>query len=580
MHILRLKQTRIVVALLTVSILLFSQAQPVLGLSAAQKRAIAIGAKYFDVSVGCASADINGKIYVLGDSLTVGMRDQGELSSKLEAKGWSNVTIQATDGDGIPEALPKVEVDKTVISEASTVVIGLGTNREPEFEANLVSLVERIKSYNEEIKIYWVNVYTAPGAFIDGGEEENERVNQIINSQSTDLGFSVIRWKAEVSANVDAYGFLDDGVHHTPEGYVARTDFIVESVGVPPAVVSGASGRAGASNELIGDTVEEQIFNYMLGKEVHGKALTDFQVAGIMGNMWAESGYQPQRINGSPSGDITPADVARGINKAWGIVQWLPGSKMIDPTIAAGKDPNDLQVQLDFLIGQLNGTDLDGQSGERLVETIDVGAATLEFETGFERHGGPPQGDRVVEAQRILDLGFSGSGGVGGCNGGGGGGDIESTVIEYAWPTGDAAPQLELKPEYATATVAADEAGQYVGGPPDGVDCGAFVTRLLVNSGFEPAYNFGGVLADGAGNVSGGQAPWVRANWDRVTVSGTQDLKPGDVAIQSNLRHTFVFIGDVPGFNKQIASASLGERSPRAGGEDPLASNIEWYRQR
>src|SRR5690606_7942043 len=36
--------------------------------------------------------------------------------------------------------------------------------------------------------------------------------------------------------------------------------------------------------------------------------------------------------------------------------------------------------------------------------TTDVASATISFETKYERHAGPPQPARIVEAQRILDM--------------------------------------------------------------------------------------------------------------------------------------------------------------------------------
>lgn len=348
-----------------------------------------------------------------------------------------------------------------------------------------------------------------------------------------------------------------------------------------PYYSGNTSGAAcGALNS--GD-VQAVIFNYLIGKTVKGKQLTDFQVAGIMGNMWAESGYQPQRLQGTPSGTVTPADQAESSSLGWGLVQWTPAGKMITPTKQAGKDPNDIIVQLDFLLGLLNGGGPDGTAGELLVNTTNVADATVTFETKYERHSGPPQPERIVEAQRVLDeVDRSGASAGGTCNGGG----LADTTLLYAWPQYHEPPYPQKKPEYETAIQTAMSNGQYVGGGQyPGVDCGGWVTRLMIDSGWEPNYNFAGKVSDGAGNVSGGQIQWIQANWDKISVNGTQDLKPGDVAINLGRSHTFAFVGNVPGFDSEIASASYSTtgqswRAPMAGKEDPLASNLEWYRKR
>lgn len=155
-----------------------------------------------------------------------------------------------------------------------------------------------------------------------------------------------------------------------------------------------------------------RIFNFFLEK-----GLTDFQIAGILGNMKHESGIEPQRLQGTSSGIVTPANqVPRNqAEKAWGLVQWDRAHKMIDPVTAAGRDPNDIGNQLEFLWGQLTNTWPEGwggapapgfnekSAGDHLRATTDVASATLSFETRYERHAGPPQPQRIVDAEEILN---------------------------------------------------------------------------------------------------------------------------------------------------------------------------------
>ncbi len=159
------------------------------------------------------------------------------------------------------------------------------------------------------------------------------------------------------------------------------------------------------------------------------------------------------------------------------------------------------------------------------------------------------------------------------------------TTLSYAWPEYHAPPYTTKKPEYHTAIEAAQARGQYVGGGINpGVDCGGFVTRLLIDSGFEPSYNYAGDVSSGASNVAFGQSPWIEANWRRIgSVTSTSELQPGDVAINTGKTHTFIFVGDIPGFGSNIASSSFsrgsqGWRAPMAGRENPLSSDIIWYR--
>ena len=60
-------------------------------------------------------------------------------------------------------------------------------------------------------------------------------------------------------------------------------------------------------------------------------------------------------------------------------------------------------------------------------------------------------------------------------------------------------------------------------------------------------------------------------------------LQPGDVAMRTG--HTFIFVGDIEGFDSNIASASYSAncnnaRSPMAGRESITDSRLTWYRKK
>ena len=167
------------------------------------------------------------------------------------------------------------------------------------------------------------------------------------------------------------------------------------------------------------------------------------------------------------------------------------------------------------------------------------------------------------------------------------GGDLSATTLAYAWPTykGKGGDATKAKPEYEAAVAEAQKLGQYIGGTistcgkrtlSDGVDCGGFVTRLVVNSGWEPHYNY-----DAKGGPTDTQEKWLRENWQRLGKGSEIDtgtLKPGDVAMLPG--HTFIYVGDIPGFSSKIASASLCERAPVAGRESLTKSDTTWYRKK
>lgn len=165
--------------------------------------------------------------------------------------------------------------------------------------------------------------------------------------------------------------------------------------------------------------------------------------------------------------------------------------------------------------------------------------------------------------------------GKGAC-GGFSGGNLAETTLAYAWPQYKGL-DIVPKPEWAEAVKKAQSQGLYVGGTKyPGIDCGGFVTRLLIDSGFEPNYNHAG---KGGNTVT--QKEWAEANWQKVgdgSSINVADLRPGDVAFQPG--HTFAYVGTIPGFESDIASASLDERAPMAGKEDPRGGDVTWFRKK
>lgn len=161
-------------------------------------------------------------------------------------------------------------------------------------------------------------------------------------------------------------------------------------------------------------------------------------------------------------------------------------------------------------------------------------------------------------------------------------GDLQATTKNYAHAEYHAAPFIERRPAYAEAVEKAKRDGRYYGGTVrgvEGIDCGGFVTLLVQDSGYDKNYNYG----DRGGGNTVTQEQWLKENWEQISPKSTGDLKPGDVAVNSE--HTYIFVGDVEGFNSKIASASYttyenGGRAPMAGKETPADSNFNWYRKK
>ncbi len=347
---------------------------------------------------------------------------------------------------------------------------------------------------------------------------------------------------------------------------------------------------ATSGSNLVGGDNVERAWNFFIGR-----SLSSQQTAGILGNLLKESGG---------SGDLDPGieEVTTRADKGYGIAQWTFGRRDALEQAARnqGVPSSDLGFQLEYLYQEMevrktspkatnkglgSPGDTEIESMKKMTSIID---ATVLFHDSFERSADTAQeviDNRGGAAQEVFNrLSSNTAGGGSGPNANCAqftGGDLQETAFAYAWPEYHSPPYTNKKPEYDAAVSRAQTEGRYVGGLQyPGIDCGGFVTTLMIDSGFEPEYNYSG---KGGNTVT--QEQWVKDNWTTLgngSSIDTSTLLPGDVAFST--RHTFVYVGDIDGFDSNIASASLGGtnrgwRSPMAGRESLTSSSVTWYRK-
>lgn len=352
----------------------------------------------------------------------------------------------------------------------------------------------------------------------------------------------------------------------------------------------------GSSTTLSGNNNLEKVYNYMLGK-----GLTDFQAAGVVGNIAVESAgakdpyiveinpkhpelpKSTQNPDALPVVDGWPGGQTR--QPGWGLIQWTPAGKFTDIAKKANvTGPYDLGKQLDIIWWHMTNTTPTGSTGfiTEFKATTSVDQATTLYMTKMEGPGIPHAINRIEGAKLALTYAKSGASGVSDtatCGSGDGAavGNAVQTAINYAWPQYHAAPFTTKKPSYEKAVQAAQAAGKYVGGLQyPGVDCGGFVTRVMQDSGVDPDYNKdkGGTKVQRAYMIASGK-------YTEIHPASTADMKPGDIAVNDD--HTYMYVGKNPGFESDIASASVsftGQswRAPMAGHEKPADPNYRWFR--
>lgn len=339
----------------------------------------------------------------------------------------------------------------------------------------------------------------------------------------------------------------------------------------------------------------DKIFKFLIAPS---QGLTVSQAAGVIGNLMAESGdaINPAIIQG---GGNAPKDYTPVNGVGFGIAQWTftARQKPLMEYMKPYSDITNLDGQIGFLWSELNTTHSealfklrgasDYQEATYVFHKYYEGSADSESQVRngrggkaklvHERYADSPSvaaADSAGLATTGMEISTSGSQS---CKATSGGGDLISLVKQYAWPE-YRGNNITPTDAYRDAVDAAIGQKRYVGGTAyKGIDCGGFVTTLIIDSKFDTEYNNGSMLARGAGNTIAQEA-WMKKNWREVSATDATDRQPGDVAI--NETHTYIFVGP-DAFPNQIpiASASWDERAPMQGRESVATSSFRWYRK-
>lgn len=433
--------------------LLVDTAQALLPFTESDLQKVNVGQNYRDGEVtlnpqrcGSSLSTINNRIFYIGDSLTVGMVAYAGLLEKSQEAGLTadknydelarsngalnrlvGASVEATIGSTVTKSLVDLAEHSGDLSpeNAGIIVVGLGTNAENNFTSKIDEMIDYIRSINESANIYWVNTYFRPD------EDTYKTVNEsILEASENGERYTVVDFAAEAESNPDNYR-LSDGIHNTVDGYRNKSDFILSQLGGGTGGGSSSCARSGTGDN------ERDAFDYLSG------IYTPEIAAGIVANMRHESGVRPLRMEclfsvnqgveryGLSADLIDPeyggvrlanydavasamlatgrcpneSRPKRNIEQlGWGLVQWTPASKMINPSRASGAADSlieDIFFQLDFLVGQLNGEGqwagtLDARAGSELMTATTAQQAAEIFAVRYERCGACDYGSTEV----------------------------------------------------------------------------------------------------------------------------------------------------------------------------------------
>lgn len=167
-----------------------------------------------------------GPILVLGDSLTVGAVQEGDLESSLEARGWDHEIVGRV-GESITWALDEVRGRRTV---PEVVVVELGTNPGPhpeDFARDLDELVSELRQRGASL-VVWIPP--------DDGDDPGRARRADAVRDATASGMEVADWPVVLDRHPEY--LAGDGIHLTETGYRRLASFIAQAVGTWPTTRS------------------------------------------------------------------------------------------------------------------------------------------------------------------------------------------------------------------------------------------------------------------------------------------------------------------------------------------------------
>lgn len=226
-----------------------------------------------------ATPALNNSVFIMGDSLTVGMQNSGAsgnaLGQSLSQNGWSpTIDAQgcrgvyqpqgAITGDGVSCPTPAraggpivdaitVANDPTKQSQlenAGTIIIALGTNgyetNIQEFTEKANELITRLRTINENANIHWLNIRLR-----DNGTKQNE-YNAAIASIVSQNNIQLMNWDTFVTqvnsdntTTNDVTWPTNDATHHDTNGYQRKVEYLVNSLGPAPSTSGGVVSGGG-----------------------------------------------------------------------------------------------------------------------------------------------------------------------------------------------------------------------------------------------------------------------------------------------------------------------------------------------
>lgn len=322
----------------------------------------------------------------------------------------------------------------------------------------------------------------------------------------------------------------------------------------PDAIDCGAGqATTTAKIDLTLTGTTKEIYDYLTSKPLStngNKPLNAAQASGIMGNFYAESGFNPAAIE-----DTTRTD------KGHGLAQWTFGrwNNLEAFAQTKGTDWTNLTTQLEFLKSELEGPEKAVITDSDFATTKKPAVAAKRFLVVFER--ADPDVANLSKREGAAVAVYNAYSGLtattSSCTLSNGvvAGNIVKTALGFAIPT----PVANGTTAKSSARDTYQAAKPVYNPTADWTDCGGYVATVMIASGVDKEYQKLGVTR---------QINYVKSNPGKYQINlkpKVSDLRPGDILLWTGVvdgqasGHTTIFTGEA---TYPSADASLGERIP------------------
>lgn len=195
-----------------------------------------------------------GKLLVVGDSLTVGTDAFGSLTTKLRALGtWTSVVVDARIGRTANAG--SLLLAKNISKTTTAIVIALGTN-------DMISktqssyprwVIDRVMMQSRNRPVLWVNLEFSEKSRPDLAVRAKRFNSELRRATARWTNLTVSDWNAGFKPNTTSR-FIADGIHLTVQGYRTRSKFMIPDVSSFGSFIVNASTTSTTTTTTLSST--------------------------------------------------------------------------------------------------------------------------------------------------------------------------------------------------------------------------------------------------------------------------------------------------------------------------------------